>query len=189
MNNAYHLKELLRPLGVYKLEDSFLGAELEAFGLALDDLESLLDEIQQEMCLSTAAGTGLEQISALLARRPVTREPRQLGAALAALLRIGGDSFTLAAINDTLTGCGLRVSVSETQQPGAVEVRFAEVAGIPDGFADMRPIIEDILPAHLDITYVFWYQTWAQLDGRKMTWQAVEDGSITRKQLEPMVNE
>lgn len=188
MNNAQHLKELLRPLGVYKLDGSFLGAELETLGQELDDLETMLDEVQREMCLTTAVGTGLEQIAGLLARRPVTSETRQLGEALAALLRIGGDSFTLSAINDTLTGCGLKVAVSETQQPGSVEVRFAEVAGVPDGFEEMRRIIEDILPAHLAIQYVFWYQTWAQLNGRGLTWRTMEEQRITWKQLETMVN-
>lgn len=188
MNNAQYLKELLRPLGVYRLDSSFLGAELETLGQELDGLESLLDEVQREMCLATAVGPGLEQIAGLLARRPVTNEARQLGEALAALLRISGDSFTLSAINDTLTGCGLKVSVSETAQSGSVEVRFAEVAGIPDGFEEMRQIIEDILPAHLAIQYVFWYQTWAQLDGRGLTWQAMEEQQITWKQLETMVD-
>lgn len=188
MNNAQHLKDLLRPLGVYKLNDSFLGAELESFGGALDGLEAALDAIQREMCLVTAGADGLDKIASLLTRRPVTDDPRQLREALAALLRIGGDSFTLAAINDTLTGCGLRVNVSEMAQPGTVEVRFVEVAGIPDGFPEMKRIIEDILPAHLAIRYVFWYQTWVQLNERRLTWQAMEEQHITWKQLETMVN-
>lgn len=75
------------------------------------------------------------------------------GDALAALLRIGGDSFTLAAINDNLKGCGLNAVASETGTPGEVEVCFPEVPGIPDGFAEMKAIIEDILPCHLEIRY------------------------------------
>jgi len=188
MNNAQHLKDLLRPLGVYRLDGSFLGAELESFGGALDKAEQVLDAIQKEMCLVTADAQGLENIAGLFVRRPVTENPRQLGTALAALLRIGGDSFTLSAINDTLTGCGLKVAVSETDHPGTVEVRFAEVAGVPDGFADMKRIIEDILPAHLDIAYIFWYQTWAQIEARQLTWQALEERQITWKQLETMVD-
>lgn len=44
-------------------------------------------------------------------RRPVPAQARRRDAqgyaeALAALLRIGGDSFTLVAINDTISGCG-----------------------------------------------------------------------------------
>ena len=61
-----------------------------------------LEDIQKEASLTTAEGWGLEKIASLLARRPVATDPRKLAAALAALLRIGGDSFTLAAINDTI---------------------------------------------------------------------------------------
>jgi len=188
MNNAQHLKDLLRPLGVYKLDDSFLGAELESFGAVLDGLEEELDTIQREMSLVTAAGEGLDKIAGLLARRPVTEDPQRMRQALAALLRIGGDGFTLSAINDTLTGCGLKVAVSETEQPGRVEVRFPEVAGVPDGFEEMRRIIEDILPAHLAIRYIYWYQVWAQLNARRLTWQELEDRKVTWKQLETMVD-
>ena len=187
MNNAQHLKELLRPLGVYRLDGSFLGAELESFGHALDELEQELDNIQKEMCLITAGGEGLEKVAQLFVRRPVTEDSRQLGRALAALLRIGADSFTLDAINDTLTGCGLRIGVSETERPGSVEVRFADVAGIPDGFEDMKRIIEDILPAHLEIVYIFWYLTWAQLNARGMKWKNIEQQQLTWKQLETLV--
>ena len=90
--------------------------------------------------------------------------------ALAALLRISGDCFTLAAVNDNLTGCGLNAVASEGELPGTVEVRFPEVPGVPDGFPAMRRIIEDILPCHLEIQYAFWYATWAELEALGPTW-------------------
>ena len=157
MSGGDYLRELLRPLGVYRLDGSFLGAELDSLGTGLDGVQAYLEEIQRE---------------------------RQ---ALAALGRIGGDSFTLAAINSTICGCGLNAVVTETGSPGTVEVRFPEVAGIPEGFDQMQPIIEDILPAHLLIRYVYWYQTWAQLEARGLTWAALEADQVTWKQLETMV--
>ena len=174
MSGAEYLRELLRPLGVYDLEAPFNGGELEAAGLALDEMELALEEIEQEVLLTTAEDWGLERWAALFARRPVAEEPRALADALAALLRIGGDSFTLSAINDNLAGCGLNAVASETEEPGVVEVRFPEVPGIPDGFAEMRAIIEDILPCHLEIRYVYWYITWAMLQARFQTWGEIE---------------
>ena len=90
--------------------------------------------------------------------------------ALAALLRISGDSFTPEAINDTLAGCGLNAVAEETGKPGYVEVYFPEVAGIPEGFDRMKEIIEEILPSHLGIEYKFWYNTWAMVRERHPTW-------------------
>ena len=149
MSYARYLKELLRPLGVYRLEGGLGAGELEAVGAALDACGARLEAIQREMLLSTAENEGLERVEKLLARRPVTDSLPRRREALAALLRISGDCFTLAAVNDNLTGCGLNAVASEGELPGTVEVRFPEVQGVPDGFPAMRRIIEDILPCHL----------------------------------------
>ena len=100
MNYAQAMRELLEPLRVYHLEGTLNGGELDSLGAALDACGAVLEEIQREMLLSTAQGKGLEAMEKLLARRPVTHDLQRRRDALAALLRIGGDSFTLAAIND-----------------------------------------------------------------------------------------
>lgn len=45
------------------------------------------------------------------------------------------------------------------------------MAGEPPGFGELKRIIEDILPPHLDIQYHFWYLTWAELED-KFSWLA-----------------
>lgn len=187
MSNADHLKDLLRPLGVYKLEGSFFASELDCLGHALDLMQEQLEQIQREMSLVTASGDGLERMAALFARRPVTDDAGQLAASLAALTRIGGDSFTLSAINDTIQGCGLNAVVAEGSIPGTVTVRFPNVPGIPAGFESMRAIIEDILPAHLLIQYLFWFQTWEELNARALTWQNIHDTGMTWEEFETLV--
>lgn len=187
MSYAEELKALLRPLGVYELEGTANGAELECLGAALDGCGAALEQVEREMLVSTATDKGLEAVEALLSRRPVTDSLQRRRAALAALLRIGGDSFTLAAVNDNLAGCGLNAVASETETPGVVEVRFPEVPGIPDGFAELRAIIEDILPCHLKIEYVYWYITWAMMEERFATWGAVEALGLTWGELEKLV--
>ena len=184
---AEYLKDLLRPLRVYELEGTANGGELEAQGQALDGVEAGLEEIQREMLVCTAEGRGLEAIESLLARRPVTDRLEERRAALAALLRIGGDSFTLAAINDTISGCGVNARVEETEQAGTVEVSFPQVPGIPPNFEEIRIIIEDIIPAHLIIQYHYWYLTWQQLEQKFSCWQDIEDKNLTWYGLETYV--
>ena len=186
MSHGQYLRELLRPLGVYDLEAPFNGGELDAQGEALDGAMDALEEVQRESSLVTAEDWGLEQIARLFVRRPVAREPRQLAAALAALLRIGGDSFTLAALNDTISGCGIPAVVEETGV-GEVSVSFPGVAGEPEDFGELKVIIEDILPTHLGITYDFWYLTWAELEAWFASWQAIEDLDLTWDGLETCV--
>lgn len=187
MSNAAYMKELLRPLGVYKLEESFLGAELDCVGRAMDALQEELERVQREMNLTTACEEGVERTANLFGLRPVTQDPQQLARSLAALGRIGWDSFTLAAINNTIGGCGLNAEVVETETPGTVTVRFPDVAGIPERFDELRRVIENILPAHLSVQYLFWYVTWAELESWELTWQMAQDQEMTWERFETLM--
>lgn len=187
MNYGDCLKELLAPLGVYNLKGTLNGAELESVGQALDEVMEHLDRAHGEADLTTAGDEGLAAVESLLARRPVTADRERRRAALAALLRVGGDSFTLAAINDNLAGCGLNAVASEGAEGQRVEVRFPEVPGIPEGYEEMRQIIEDILPCHLDIQYVFWYITWAMVEAKFPTWGNIQAAGLTWEELEKLV--
>ena len=188
MSYAGYLKELLRPLGVYNLEDgTFNAAELDGIGAALDVCMAYLEHLEREMIVSTAQDMGLDQVEALLSLHPATEDTDRRRAALAALLRIGGDSFTLTAINDNLAGCGLNAVASETDQAGVIEIRFPEVPGIPDGFEQMCKIIEEIIPCHLLIEYVFWYITWLLLEAKFSTWAELEAAELTWEGLEKLV--
>ncbi|MCI8870517.1 MAG: DUF2313 domain-containing protein [Lawsonibacter sp.] len=188
MHGAY-LRQMLEPLGIYSPDAPYSGGELDAQGLALDRVEALLDENLREADLTAAESWGLEKILGLLACRPAASTPKRMREALAALLRIGGDSFTLEAINDTISGCGVRARVDETGTPGEVEVSFPNIPGIPDGFEEISRIIEDILPAHLLIRYVYWYVTWAYLEGVISCWKEIEDRKLNWKQLETVMAE
>ena len=188
MSYADYLKELLRPLGIYDLEDgSFNAAELQGIGWALDQGLADLDHLKREMMVLTAQDEGLDRIESLLTLHPATKDVARRRAALAALLRIGGDSFTLEAINDNLAGCGLNARVSETNRSGVVEVRFPEVPGVPDGFEQMCKVIEEIIPAHLLVEYVYWYITWAVLEERVSSWAELEAAKLTWDGLEKWV--
>lgn len=185
--HAQRLRELLAPLGPYRSQGIYSAGELSGEGHALDGVLAALEELEREAMLDTAEREGLEAIESLLIHRPVTGTNADRRAALAALLRIGGDSFTLAAINDNLRGCGLNVKVSETGEPGVVEVSFPDVPGIPEGFEQLRRIIEDILPAHVEINYVYWYITWEMVEAKYGTWGGIEAVGPTWKEIESPV--
>lgn len=187
MRHGERMWELLLPLGPYRRQGGYTAGELAAQGEALDGVEAALETLEREAMLDTAEGYGLEALEGLLAHRPVAAAPAGRRAAVAALLRIGGDSFTLEAINDNLRGCGLNAVVSETGQTGVVEVRFPDVPGIPDGFEGLRRIIEEIIPCHLQVEYVYWYITWGMVEEKFRTWGDIEAGGYTWEALEKLV--
>ena len=95
------------------------------------------------------------------------------------------------SVNDTAADAAgiaeneFSAAVSETAEPGVVEVRFPDVPGIPEGFEQLWRIIEEILPCHLKVNYVYWYITWAMMEERFPTWGDVEGHSWG--ELEKMV--
>lgn len=188
MSSKERLWQLLMPLGPYCRQGAvYTDGELSGEGTALDGVSAALDELEREAMLDTAESYGLEEIEGLLIHRPVAQSKQARRAALSALLRIGGDSYTLSAINDNLKGCGLNAAVRETQEPGLVEVYFPDVPGIPEGFEALKKILEEIIPCHLEIRYVYWYITWKMVEEKFDKWKEVGEGSYAWGELEKLV--
>ena len=178
MYEAY-LKALLEPLGVYDLGAGTInGAELAALGTGLDEIGTQLETAEREALTATAEDQGLSRREALFARRPAAVTPEERRAAIAALLQIDGDSLTPEAINRTLGGCGIKAWAQEMGD-GHLRVRFPEVAGVPLEFEQMKPIILDILPCHLEVEFYFRYLTWAECEAAGYTWAEIEEAGHT----------
>ena len=183
MSYGAYLRELLRPLRIYGLEGTANGGELEAQGKALDGVEAAMEEVQREMLICTAEGRGLEAVEALLARKPVAASLERRRAALAALLRIGDDSFTPGAVNDTITGCGVAAECMETGV-GRVQVRFPGVVGIPAQIDRLKRIIQEIVPPQVEIAWFYRFLTWAELEEQFPSWADLERAGLNWSQLE-----
>ncbi len=185
MNCADQLRDLLAPLGVYNLDPSSLsGAELEALGFALDSLSQRLDYVENEGALATAADEGLVRRERLFAHTGALISPSLRRNAIAALLRIGMGCPTLQSINDTISGCGVRAIVSEKNQANCVRVSFPDVRGIPENFSQVKQIILDILPVHLDVEFFFNLMTWADCHKMRFTWKIIHDRGYNWSQFQ-----
>lgn len=173
------LKGLLEPLGVYDLsEGSVSGAELYALGRELDAAAGRLDRAEREGLTATAEDEGLRRREALFARRPAAFTPETRRAAIAALMGIAGDSLTPGAIDSAIRGCGIRAKAIEMGEQ-KLRVIFPETAGEPPEFDQIRKIILDILPCHLEVEFYFRYLTWAECERAGHTWEAVEAAEHT----------
>ncbi len=179
MSYGDYLKAMLQPLGLYTLEHSINGAELECYGTQLDLCSDSLEETAREMSLVTAGDLGLENYLSLLKYKPVAQSPEELRTALAALLRIGTGSFTIDAINDNLTGCGVEAVVSETEEKYVVEVTFPHLYLNQDALDQMIKVIEEIVPCHLQINYCYWSTEWSYFADHALTWGEVSDETNT----------
>ena len=172
-----YLIRLLAPLSLYNLRAPHNGGELAALGGELDSVSGLVELVERESLLATGESEGLDRREVLFAHKPaaVTQEDRR--EAIAALLRISEDSLTPEAINDTLTGCGIRAKAEETAE--GLRVIFPKTAGIPADFEQIQSIILDILPCHLAVEFYFRYLTWAECEAAEYTWSSVEAAGHT----------
>ena len=174
-----YLRRLIAPLGVYSPEeDGPGGAELHALGQGLDALGERLAAIVREALTATAQEEGLSRREALFSRRPAALTAQERRAAIAALLQIDGDSLTPAAIGRAIQGCGIRARVLEIDT-GHLRIVFPGVGGIPAEFEQIKRIILDILPCHLEVEFYFRYLTWEECERAGYTWAAVEAAEHT----------
>ncbi len=183
MNYTEYIKELLSPLGVYDLNEGAGAGEIEALGETLDVIDDFLSELEREMVCTTAESYGLDRYESMLPYEPVYEDASGRRAALAALLQIDDTSFTKEALNKSLAGCGISAKVYETDEKYLVKVTFPDNRGIPDNIEALKKRIEEILPCHLDVLYVYTYPTWEEilLMG---TWGDIESRGTTWDEFE-----
>ncbi len=185
MSYAAYIKTLLRPLGIYTFrEGSISGSEIESIGAALDGCAAELEEGEREALVPTAQDWGLAQMEALFAKKPAAPSLELRRNAIAALTQIGGDDFTVTAINRALGGCGVKAVVQETDMIGYVRVTFPDTAGVPEKFDQMADIILDIIPCHLETEFYFRYLTWSELEARFPDWNSVDAENYTWDEFE-----
>lgn len=179
-----YMRELLLPLKLYELDTGFGAEELRVLGAELDERGSTLDEIERESIVTSATDFGLENWESLFKYRPSCTEVSERRAAIAALMRIDGSSFTPTAINDTIRGSGFVAVAEESKETMTVTVSFPGLRGMPEKFREVIAQIEATIPCHLNVVFIFknvmWSEldnmalTWSQLDARKLTWHKFE---------------
>ena len=175
-----YLCELLEPLRVYVTQRGTVsGSELYAAGEALDEAADALEHAEREGVLPLSEGEGLYRRERLFSRCPASPTAALRREAIAALSRINDDSFTLDAINATISGCGIRAVAEETERTGVIRVRFPDTVGIPEEFERIERIVLDIIPCHLLTEFFFRYITWAECEEQGMTWDSVEEAEYT----------
>ena len=183
-----YLCRLLAPMRIYRTErESLSGSELYAAGEALDGAQERMDHAAREGILQTAEDEGLTRRERLFAQCPVNVSAALRREAIAALARINADSFTLDAINSTLSGCGIKALAEETEKKGTVKVWFPNTVGVPEEFARVKSIILDIIPCHLLTEFYFRFLTWRECETQRFTWRGTEAAGHTWESFQKAV--
>lgn len=59
------------------------------------------------------------------------------------------------------------VDVSEDNPNYTVNIEFVSSVGVPSNIEDLKSAVKVVLPAHLDITYIFKYRRWSEFSAKK----------------------
>ncbi|MGI5986120.1 MAG: DUF2313 domain-containing protein [Clostridiales bacterium] len=184
MGYSEYLKTMLQPLGIYDLTEGVGAEEIAVIGKQLDDVFNALEELGRESVLVQAESYGLQMYEEILPYRPAYITVEDQRRAILALLRIRGGCFTLDMLQDTIGGCGIEASIEEGEEPMTAVVRFVNNRGIPDGFDRLKRRIEEIVPCHIYVQYMFIYSTWQDLMNKLPNWAAIEERTNSWREFE-----
>lgn len=179
-----HLKQLLQSLRLYDLNVGAGRAELNALGKEMDRHQAALDKLEREAIASTADDYGLGMYEAIMPFVPAYQLAEERRRAISALMRIDDMSFTLAALNDTVAGCGIEAELREGEESGTVVVSIINSRGVPEDFSHIQRRIEQILPCHLEPVYKFIYTTWSELMSCIKSWNEISSAGLNWREME-----
>ncbi len=175
MGYTEYLKDVLKPLHVYDLDNGTGAAEISVLGDALDAVYTKLEDTLREMMPLTAEGAGLESYESILGC-PGIGSTQARRAAIAAMTSVAG--FNIDDIRRALRGSGTAVEVSEYGTE-TVLVSFNVNGMSAADIAQVKRRIEEFIPCHLAIIYETAYATWRQLEHENLTWNEIEYEDLT----------
>lgn len=153
MSYADHLRALLRPLGVYRLDaQSLSGGELEALGKAFDELYEQMEEDLCEGLPVTAANAGLSAYEELLGYPRLTDDTQERRDAVLGLLNMPARGSSAASLQAASAFTGTSVLIDDALLPDELTVRLGWTA-LPDNWAAVKEYLDRLMPCHVEIRY------------------------------------
>lgn len=163
MSVLQQMKDMLSPLGIYNLDDdSLVAKELTVYANELEKLHNELALMLRELFINTAQDYGIEKIEELFQRVRHDLDIEERRDRILSYMTLSNTDFSLDSIREQLRLSGI---VTELVQ-SAEELSFPELISSPDIAEKARQlnIIEDIVPAHLDIEVGIMPMCWNELD-------------------------
>lgn len=171
--------EMLKMLPTYERKSGVFKQILTAYDREFRNNEQNLEIIERNMFLRSAIETlGLYEKELGIELNPsLTHNQRR--EQIAARSRAVFDQTTTDTIEQVAAAYGNgEIEIASTTTPGVYEIRFIGI-GVPDNFSGFKEAMDVIVPAHLEIKYVFTYNPWSSVskttwsEAATMTWDAL----------------
>lgn len=80
-------------------------------------------------------------------------------------------------------GCG-DISAKQIDGQYIINIKFISIYGIPESLEVFKKIIRDVIPAHLDIKYIYSYMTWKEFNNYNKTWEQWNSLNLNWREFE-----
>ncbi len=168
--------EMLTYIPDYYLTSAVVLALLSAEGPEIDSVRAAFQDVLNQFYATTATDAGLTLwenelgLSTLGTRTIEERRSRVIsklrgvGTVTNDLLKSVAESYENGSID-----------IIENAAGYSVTVKFVDQRGIPSNINDLEAAIQEIIPAHIALTFQFIYTTWGEV--KTLTWAEVATGT------------
>lgn len=183
MNALTSLRQMLLPMGLYDLSDtSVVSQELKAYAAGFALVEEILDQVEQNMFVSTASGDALarwEQLLGLPTQPEVSLPDRR--ETILSRLSIRPWDFTLSRLEQSVSGTGVKVSIAQNPPLGPLVISFVDTMLEYEDWDQLKEQILSFLPAHLEAEFDVGVLTWEMFDQKDLSFSQLDAEDFTWK--------
>ena len=185
MTSLNSLKQKLRPRGVYNLNDnSLISAELSAYSVALDSIESMLSEMEKERFIATATTYGLSMRELTFGVEQSEKPTESRRNMLLYRYAINSEDFNESSIKKVMENVGINGYIIEVPDKNII---YINCLSLDDPSADksyIKSMVEEFLPAHLDCIFDFRNLQWNTIDGKNNTFNTIDSKNLTWDEID-----
>lgn len=185
MSSLNSMKQKLRPLGFYDLnDDSLISAELSAYAVVLNEISATLAEIERECFVNTAESYGLGMLERMLGPEQTNKSIEERRNQLLYRSAITANDFTKSSLEKALLAAGLDGSIVEYPAQNSVHINCS---GLTNGSLDKaaaQKMVEEFLPAHLECIFNFGTLQWDSIDALGNTFDAMDARGLTWDEID-----
>lgn len=174
-------KEMMSYLPDYYANSRVMTSIIDSQGSEMDKLHQALSETldqnfiatstwgldiwEREYEVASSPGQDLEQ-----RRSVVLSKIRGIGTVTSELIRNVASAYAKGTVE---------IVENELPSPYTVSIKFIDTRGIPDSMPALKSVAREVIPAHLDILYLYTYLNWSELDAAEFTWNQLDEAGLT----------
>jgi hypothetical protein len=154
-------KDMLKYLPLYERNSNIFTSVLTEYDKELHNVEKLVEGVDKNLFIDTAIETlpiferdlGIQLVKKL---NEIQRREQIVSRSRASFDQTSEE--TIKSVASAYSNG--EVDVNKTSVPGIYEIKFVGTIGVPDNMDGLKEALDIVIPAHLDLTYVFIFNTW-----------------------------